>query len=276
MTKSPSFQFYPGDWLRNDVSGCSLEAQGLWLRMMMVMHDAQIYGQLVLNNAPMSPQFIAKKIGISVKKYNYLLKELDFAGVINRKENGVIFSGRMERDERGRQQNRDRQAEHYKKTNGKPNGNLTPKLTPVSRKPNAKPNGASSSSTSTSIKKEEKEIRPQAAKPADERHNHPAIVNVREVTGTYPPKEIWDELIGRLGVNIDLVKLKRCYSKWRVLGFKKTNYNWALDWYIDGIPEQQGNKTNGTNRKYNNGRRTDEEVVDESKQFIQEKFGIKS
>ncbi len=133
MARSPSFQFYPGDWLRNDVSGCSLEAQGLWLRMMIMMHDAQTYGQLVLNNAPMPPQFIAKKAGISLKKFNYLLKELDFAGVVNRKENGVIYSGRMERDERARQQNRERQADfqsrRQEETNATPNAKITPPLT---------------------------------------------------------------------------------------------------------------------------------------------------
>lgn len=138
MSKSaPSFQFYPGDWLRNDVSGCSLEAQGLWLRMMIIMHDAQIYGQLILNNEPMSPEFIAKKVGISPKKYANLVKELEFAGVINRKENGIIFSGRMERDEVARQQNRDRQAkyrdEHSEDSNGNSNGEVTEEVTDASR-----------------------------------------------------------------------------------------------------------------------------------------------
>ena len=129
MSKSPSFQFYPGDWLRNDVSGCSLEAQGLWMRMMMVMHDAQIYGQLVLNNRPMSAEFIAKKVGISPKKYANLLEELDYAGVINRKPNGVIYSGRMERDEAIRQQNRARQERHRSADNADNNSDVTDAVT---------------------------------------------------------------------------------------------------------------------------------------------------
>jgi hypothetical protein len=39
MSKRPSFQFYPGDWLRDSVAGCSLAAQGLWLRVMILAHD---------------------------------------------------------------------------------------------------------------------------------------------------------------------------------------------------------------------------------------------
>lgn len=138
MARAPAFQFYPGDWLRNDVSGCSLEAQGLWLRMMIVMHDAQIYGQLILNNAPMSPEFVAKKVGISPKKYVNLVKELEFAGVINRKENGVIFSGRMERDERARQQNRERQAKFREDEGSDGNGESNGGVTPPSRSGNGR------------------------------------------------------------------------------------------------------------------------------------------
>jgi DNA-binding Lrp family transcriptional regulator len=153
MARSPYFPFYPGDWLRNDVSGCSLEAQGLWLRMMIVMHDAQVYGQLILNNEPMPMSFLAKKCGISPRKLGVLLAELDQAGVINRKENGVIYSGRMERDERERQQNRARQKEHYDKTHGKPNGEPNADLTEKNGEPNGKPNTPSSSSSSSSSSK---------------------------------------------------------------------------------------------------------------------------
>lgn len=44
MGKTPAFQFYPGDWLRSEVAGCSISAQGLWLRLLMVMHDCDRYG----------------------------------------------------------------------------------------------------------------------------------------------------------------------------------------------------------------------------------------
>jgi len=154
VAKLPSFPFYPGDWLRNDVAGCSLEAQGLWLRMMMVMHDAPIYGELSMNGEPMPDEFIAQKCGISRRIYRNNLKCLETFSVINRKENGVIYSGRMVRDENKRQQNAKRQRDFYENHKGEPNA-----------KPNAPPNGASSSSSSSSVPKEKKkkEERPSTA-----------------------------------------------------------------------------------------------------------------
>lgn len=172
MSKLPSFQFYPGDWLRDDVSGCSLEAQGLWLRMMMIMHDAQIYGQLVLNNEPMSSEFVAKKVGISPKKYANLLKELDYAGVINRKENGVIYSGRMERDEAVRQQNRARQEKHRAGDKAEDNemvtSEATPEITDVSRKCHASLHSSSSSSSKNKTHKSETGVCEPASRQEEE------------------------------------------------------------------------------------------------------------
>jgi hypothetical protein len=88
-------------------------------------------------------------------------------------------------------------------------------------------------------------------KPADPRRVHPAILGVWEVTGKYPPKELWDEMIERMGEEIDTVKLKRCWIQWRARGYKPTNFAWALEWYNDGIPDTGQN--NGTNRKYSGG-----------------------
>jgi DNA-binding Lrp family transcriptional regulator len=142
----PSFQFYPGDWLRNDISGCSLEAQGLWLRMMMMMHDAEIYGELSLNNKQLPDSFIAKKCGISPRKYREILKELESFSVINRTKEGIIYSGRMKRDEAKRLQTKDRVAEHREKSNAT-----------VTQK---KHDSSSSSSFSTLNTKEEREDAP--------------------------------------------------------------------------------------------------------------------
>ena len=98
--KRPSFQFYPGDWVRDSVSGCSLAAQGLWLRMMIVAHDSERYGYLEQNGAPMPPDSIARRCGCeSAEQYSALLSELREAGVPSRTEKGVIFSRRMVRDE---------------------------------------------------------------------------------------------------------------------------------------------------------------------------------
>lgn len=265
MTKSPSFQFYPGDWLRNDVSGCSLEAQGLWLRMMMVMHDAQIYGQLVLNNEPMSAQFIAKKVGITPKKYLNLLKELDAAGVINRKENGVIYSGRMERDERARQSNRARQTKHrtgqkdgkkdsQSQNKAKDNG----KVTPMS--------GSSSSSSSSSSS------------------NNTAITSViavgdkaKKARGSRLPEvyELTDEMIDYAKVSAPDISVALEHEKfcnyWHAKsGRDATKIDWAATWRNWMLNAQQwtGSKkehTNGTSKRAGN-----EAVLDDAARYYQE------
>lgn len=92
--------------------------------------------------------------------------------------------------------------------------------------------------------REEESASPPDTKP--DRKDHPAIISVREVVGVYPPKEIWDEIIDRLGFEIDVGKLKKCFTTWRTRGYNKMNYAGWIDWYHEGIPKQ-GN-SNGTNR----------------------------
>ncbi len=103
MAKLPAFQFYPGDWLRDNVSGCSLAAQGLWLRMMLLMHDSERYGYLSINGLPIPQDHIFRRCGCdSLEQYMTLFAELDNAGVPSRTDTGVIYSRRMVRDERKR------------------------------------------------------------------------------------------------------------------------------------------------------------------------------
>lgn len=96
--KLPALQFYPGDWLRDDVSGCSLAAQGLWLRMIFLMHDSERYGYLATNGTPIPPEHIARRCGVSQDQYVALLAELDAMRIFSRTTEGVIYSRRMVRD----------------------------------------------------------------------------------------------------------------------------------------------------------------------------------
>lgn len=95
-------------------------------------------------------------------------------------------------------------------------------------------------------------------KPEDPRKIHPAIVAVHEVVGLYPPKEIWDALIERLGSDADPPLLKKCFTAWRVRGYNKMNYDWT-EWYHEGIPK--AGKLNGTNRNANGHKPTPGEVI---------------
>lgn len=94
---------------------------------------------------------------------------------------------------------------------------------------------------------------------SDTRRSHPAIVAIHATTGIYPPKEIWDELINRLGSEIDSVLLKKCFTAWRVRGYNKVNYDWT-EWYHEGIPK--AGKQNGSNRQFNKHKPTPAEVIE--------------
>lgn len=118
--KLPHIQLYPGDWLRDNVAGCSLAAQGLWFRMLLLAHEAKQYGYLAMNGSPIPSDFIARKCGCdSLAQYETLLDELDRAGVPSRTPEGIIYSRRMVRDAKARAAVKERVRKH--RSNGASN-----------------------------------------------------------------------------------------------------------------------------------------------------------
>ncbi len=112
MGKLPAIQFYPGDWLRDAVAGCSLAAQGLWLRLMFVGHDAEDYGYLSANGQPIPPDGLARRCGCSLDEFHRLIAELEAAGVPSRTSDGILYSRRMVRDAETRAAAAERQQKH--------------------------------------------------------------------------------------------------------------------------------------------------------------------
>lgn len=109
MSKLPAILIYPSDWLSDEIAGCSLAAQGLWLRMMFLMHRSSRYGYLTLpNGSAIPPKSVAAQCGIDHKAYVALLDELDSVGKLSRDTTGVIYSRRMVRDEQKRSGDRKR------------------------------------------------------------------------------------------------------------------------------------------------------------------------
>lgn len=102
MTKRPAFQWYPGDWQRDTaLRACSLEARGLWIEMLNLMHDGIPYGHLTAGGVPIVPLTLAGMVGVKpAKKVTALLADLEAHGVFSRTEAGVIYSRRMIKDER--------------------------------------------------------------------------------------------------------------------------------------------------------------------------------
>lgn len=103
-TKLPSFQWYPGDWMKDPaVRSCSLAARGLWTDMLCLMFESPRRGFLQqANGTPLSNSQIARMTGCDSDEAAHLLQELENAGVFSRTEHGVIFSRRIVRDERRR------------------------------------------------------------------------------------------------------------------------------------------------------------------------------
>lgn len=97
--RRPAMQIYPGDWYRDPVAGLSLEAQGLWFRLMFIMHDSEPYGELRVCGKPMSDEMAASLCGKPIVVYRRALKELEDAGVPGRRDDGAIYSRRMVKDE---------------------------------------------------------------------------------------------------------------------------------------------------------------------------------
>ena len=103
--KRPSFQFYPGDWLRDTaLRSCSVEARGLWVDILCWMHEGSPYGHLKVNSKVILSTHLAGMVGITNERVNILLNELEEAGVFSRDNTGCIFSRRMVQDEGIRQQ----------------------------------------------------------------------------------------------------------------------------------------------------------------------------
>lgn len=100
ISRLPFFKLYPGDWLRNGLTGCSLAAQGLWIRMMILMHDSDQYGYAVCHSKIMTDAQIAKRCGCSANEFRDHIAELEGAGVVAKDGRGAWFSEEMAEQER--------------------------------------------------------------------------------------------------------------------------------------------------------------------------------
>jgi biotin operon repressor len=73
----------------------------------------------------------------------------------------------------------------------------------------------------------------------DPRSKHPAILCVKGITGHYPPKVNYDEVITILGDSPDGQKAAKIYKLWTFGGRNARGLGW-LEWYRDGVPDYAG------------------------------------
>lgn len=131
--------------------------------MMFLMHDSERYGYLVVNGSPMSSESIARRCGCTPAEYEFLLAELDDAGIPSRTKDSLIFSRRMVRDADDRKKNAEKQRKFKIKEKGNPVSN------PEGNREVTDDLPESNFSSSSSVKD-----------------------SVTNVTGAKPPSVIWD------------------------------------------------------------------------------------
>lgn len=99
MSKLPSFQFYPGDWLRDpNLRSVSIAARGLWIDLLCVMFQSEKVGYLQINDKPPSEMQLARMVNCPVEEMRQLLSELTESAVLSISQHGFIYSRRMVRD----------------------------------------------------------------------------------------------------------------------------------------------------------------------------------
>jgi len=104
--KRPAFQFYPSDWMNEPgLRISSLDARGLWIDLMCIMHKGEPYGHLTVRlegtdtPMPLDAAQIARIEGETPATITKLLAELKRNGVSSQTAAGVYYSRRMVRDE---------------------------------------------------------------------------------------------------------------------------------------------------------------------------------
>src|SRR5262245_12673472 len=102
MMKLPSFQFYPGDWLKDPgVQSLSYHDRGVWLEILCFMHESCDRGKLLLNGAPISDDALARLLGLDKQVLTNTITSLLTSGVASRDEKtGAIMNRRMVGDEK--------------------------------------------------------------------------------------------------------------------------------------------------------------------------------
>lgn len=103
MSKLPSFQFYPGDWLKDpNLRRCTPAAKGVWMDLLCIMFECEERGVLATSGQAWTDDEIARAVGGDRAETLACIEELTLKGVANRLPNGALYSKRMVRDENKR------------------------------------------------------------------------------------------------------------------------------------------------------------------------------
>ncbi len=159
--KAKHFWIEPDELARKGLDFCSLAAQGLWLKVMRLMHDSERYGHLCRDGKAVTDEQLARRCGVDVQALLPLLGELTDFDLLKRTADGILFSPELVAQAEWRSKEAKRQKDFQDKqrelkrqksspstniaTNDSYNGYITPELTDDSQ-PNFKLLKPSSSS----------------------------------------------------------------------------------------------------------------------------------
>lgn len=102
--KLPALQFYPGDWRKDPgIQALDYFDRGIWHELLLIMHESEERGVLLLAGKPMPEDAIARLLGLDKQILTKALTTLLAYGVASIREDGAIFNRRMVRDEEIRQ-----------------------------------------------------------------------------------------------------------------------------------------------------------------------------
>jgi len=257
--KRPAFQFYPADWRKDPaLSTCSIAARGLWIELMCVMHESELYGVLSINGAPMSLQQIARTVGESTATTAKLISELQSSGVFSVNESGCIYSRRMLKDERLRNVRADagRLGGNPNLIDSKVKQIKTKDVVLLKQSSNQSTEQILTPSSSSSVNPISSSLRSEEMPPLQEKKltfvawmERMRILGDKPIT---PYKPVW-EAAKALGIPDDWIEMawirfadsytnspdraKKRYIDWRRTFLNAVTNNWLGLWYFrDGVP----------------------------------------
>lgn len=250
MSKKPSFQFYPGDWMKDPkLSMCQPATRGVWIDLLCAMHENEQSGEIAG-----SVNQLARICRCLPEEMQSALDDLSVtktALVTECNKIVTVICRRMFEDAKERKQTRLRVQKHRNKsTDEESNEDVTP---------------PSSTSTSTSKKKEETNVSSKKMK------------NGCRIPDDYFPKPETIEWALKLipGLNIEL-RVKEFKNYWSAKSGKdatKIDWDKTFENRIIQIAEYQSNKEvkNGSNKTNGNGyypkKPTNADVLDASADF---------
>ena len=146
--KLPALQFYPGDWRKDPgVQALSRHDRSVWFDMLLIMHESDERGVLLLAGKPMPDDALARILNLDNQEVKQILSTLLTYGVASeREDDSAIYSRRMVRDEKLIQTRREagKKGGNPLLLNQKDNQNPTTRVKQI-------PTPSSSSSSSSSI-----------------------------------------------------------------------------------------------------------------------------